>query len=37
MSELVMRKIRSFRISRKRALEIALSILLALIFGAGIR
>nr|DAX52857.1 MAG TPA: hypothetical protein [Caudoviricetes sp.] len=37
MSELVMRKIRGFRISRKRALEIALSILLALIFGAAIR
>lgn len=37
MSELVMRKIRGFRISRKRALEIALSILLALIFGAAMR
>ena len=34
MSELVMRKFRSFRLSRKRVLEIALSILLALIFGA---
>ena len=37
MSELVMRKIRSFRISRKRILEIVLSVLLALIFGAAIR
>ena len=37
MSELVMRKFRSFRLSRKRVLEIALSILLALIFGAAIR
>ena len=37
MSELVIRKIKGFRISRKRALEIALSILLALIFGAAIR
>ena len=36
MRELVMRKFRSFRIS-KLALEIALSILLALIFGAAIR
>ena len=37
MSELVMRKFRSFRLSRKRVLEIALSILLALFFGAAIR
>ena len=37
MSELVMRKVRSFRLSRKRVLEIALSILLALIFGAATR
>lgn len=34
MSELVMRKIMGFRISRKRVLEIVLSVLLALIFGA---
>ena len=37
MSELVMRKFRSFRLSRKRVLEIALSILLALSVGAAIR
>ena len=37
MSELVMRKIRGFRISRKRALENHLPILLALIFGAAMR
>lgn len=34
MSELVMRKFRSFCISKKRILEIVLSVLLALIFGA---
>ena len=37
MSEMVIRKIMGFKISKKRALEIALSILLALIFGAAIR
>lgn len=36
MSEMVIRKIMGFKISKKRALEIALSILLALIFGAAI-
>lgn len=36
-SEMVIRKIMGFKISKKRALEIALSILLALIFGAAIR
>lgn len=34
MSELVMRKFRSFRLTKKRILEIVLSVLLALIFGA---
>lgn len=34
VSELVMRKFRSFRITKKRILEIVLSVLLALIFGA---
>lgn len=37
MSEMVIRKIMGLRISKKRALEIALSVLLALIFGAAIR
>jgi hypothetical protein len=37
MSEIVIRKIMGLRISKKRVLEIALSILLALIFGAAIR
>ena len=37
MSEMVIKKIMGIRISKKRALEIALSILLALIFGAAIR
>ena len=37
MSELVIRKIMGFRLSKKRILEIVLSVLLALIFGAGIR
>ena len=37
MSEMVIRKIMGLRVSKKRALEIALSILLALIFGAAIR
>lgn len=37
MSELVMRKIKGLRVSKKRALEIALSVLLALIFGAAIQ
>ena len=37
MSELVIRKIMGLRLSKKRALEIALSILLALIFGAAIQ
>ena len=37
MSEMVIRKIMVLRISKKRALEIALSVLLALIFGAAIR
>lgn len=37
MSELVMRKIMGLRVSKKRALEIALSVLLALIFGAAIQ
>ena len=36
MSELVIRKIMGFRVSKKRLLEIALSILLASIFGAAI-
>lgn len=34
VSELVMRKFRSFRLTKKRILEIVLSVLLALIFGA---
>ena len=34
MSEMVIRKIMGFKISKKRALEITLSVLLALIFGA---
>nr|DAT72067.1 MAG TPA: hypothetical protein [Caudoviricetes sp.] len=37
MSELVMRKFRSFRISRKRAIEIASALLLAFIFGWAAR
>ena len=37
MSELVIRKIMGFKISKKRVLEITLSVLLALIFGAAIR
>lgn len=37
MSEMVIRKIMGLRISKKRALEIALSVLLALIFGAAIQ
>lgn len=37
MSEMVIRKIMGLRISKKRALEITLSVLLALIFGAAIR
>ena len=37
MSEMVLRKIMGLRISKKRALEITLSVLLALIFGAAIR
>lgn len=37
MSEMVIRKIMGFRLSKKRILEIALSILLALIFGAAIQ
>ena len=37
MSEMVIRKIMRLRISKKRALEITLSVLLALIFGAAIR
>ena len=37
MSEMVIRKIMGFKISKKRALEIALSVLLALIFGAAIQ
>ena len=37
MSEMVIRKILGFKISKKRALEITLSVLLALIFGAAIR
>ena len=37
MSELVIRKIMGLRVSKKRALEIALSVLLALIFGAAIQ
>ena len=35
MSELVIRKIMGFRLSKKRILEIVLSVLLALIFGAA--
>lgn len=34
MSELVIRKIMGFRFSKKRIIEIALAVLLALIFGA---
>lgn len=34
VSELVIRKIMGFRVSKKRILEIVLSVLLALIFGA---
>lgn len=37
MSELVIKKIMGFKISKKRVLEITLSVLLALIFGAAIR
>ena len=37
MSEMVIKKIRGFKISKERALEITLSVLLALIFGAAIR
>ena len=37
MSELVIRKIMGLRDSKTRALEIALSVLLALIFGAAIQ
>lgn len=37
MSEMVIKKIMGFKISKKRVLEITLSILLALIFGAAIR
>mgnify|MGYP001696975143 CR=1 FL=1 len=37
MSEMVIRKIMGLRVSKKRALEIALSVLLALIFGAAIQ
>ena len=37
MSELVIRKIMGLRVSKKRILEIVLSVLLALIFGAAIR
>lgn len=37
MSETVIKKIMGFKISKKRALEITLSVLLALIFGAAIR
>lgn len=33
MSELVMRKFRSFRLSKKRIIEIACAIILALVFG----
>ena len=36
MSELVIRKIMGFRIGKKRVLEIALAVILALIFGAAI-
>ena len=36
VSELVIRKIMGFRLSKKRILEIVLSVLLALIFGAVI-
>ena len=36
MSELVIRKIMGFRVSKKRVLEIALAVILALIFGAAI-
>ena len=35
MSELVIRKILGFRLSKKRIIEIALAVLLALIFGAA--
>lgn len=34
MSELVIRKIMGFRLSKKRIIEVALAVLLALIFGA---
>ena len=34
MSELVIRKIMGFRLGKKRIIEIALAVLLALIFGA---
>jgi hypothetical protein len=34
VSELVMRKFRNFGLTKKRILEIVLSVLLALIFGA---
>ena len=37
MSELVIRKIMGLRVIKKRALEIDLSVLLALIFGAAIQ
>ena len=37
MSEMVIKKIMGFKISKKRVLEITLSVLLALIFGAAIR
>ena len=36
MRELVIRKIMGLRIGKKRVLEVALAILLALIFGAAI-
>lgn len=36
MSEMVIKKIMGFKISKKRVLEITLAILLALIFGAAI-
>ena len=37
MSEMVIKKIMGFKISKKRALDITLSVLLALIFGAALR
>lgn len=36
MSEMVIRKIMSFRVGKKRVLEVALAVILALIFGAAI-